>query len=248
MIAGAGTGSRSAPGGANRRMQAWRVGQPGPLDSAPLVLSELDIPVPADDELLIPVGVWGVGRTDVHLVLGELSPRHPGVVPGHQIIGRVVTVGENVRRFRIGDRVGVGWVHRTCGVCEACRRGEENLCPQATFTGWDVHGGFAEYAAVPDAFAHAVPADLDPVRVALLLCSGIIGYRALKRAALPPGGRLGIWGFGGSAPLAAQVALAQGAEVYVMTRGEKARDLARGLGAAFVGGPADPPPAPLDSA
>src|SRR5205085_9314489 len=135
-----------------------------------------------------------------------------------------------------------------CGRCRWCRRGAENLCPDPRFTGWDADGGYAEWAVVDEAYAYPLPPEFDDLSAAPLLCAGIVGYRALCRAALPPGGRLGIYGFGGSAHLAAQVALAQGAEVYVMTRGEKARDLARGLGAAFAGGPADPPPAPLDSA
>jgi propanol-preferring alcohol dehydrogenase len=169
-------------------------------------------------------------------------------VPGHEVVGEVVGTGSSAERFRPGDRVGIAWLRRTCGACDACRTGRENLCRSALFTGWDADGGFAEYAVVPEAYAYALPDGLDDVQAAPLLCSGIIGYRALRRAALPPGGRLGIYGFGASAHLTAQIALAEGAEVHVLTRGEAARRLALSLGAASAGGPYDAPPVPLDSA
>jgi len=156
--------------------------------------------------------------------------------------------GDLVDRFSVGDRVGVAWLRQTCGQCRWCRTGAENLCPRSSYTGWDVDGGFASYAVVPAAFAYRLPDGIDDLQVAPLLCAGIIGYRALQRADLPPGGRLGIYGFGSSAHITAQVALASGAEVYVMTRGQENQELARRLGATWVGGPVDPPPSPLDSA
>ncbi|GAB3260473.1 zinc-binding alcohol dehydrogenase family protein [Nocardioides dilutus] len=163
-------------------------------------------------------------------------------------MGRVVDRGADADRFAPGDRVGIAWLHRTCGACRWCRTGAENLCPDSRYTGWDVDGGFAEYAVVPAAYAYALPDSIDDERVAPLLCAGIIGYRALRRAQLPPGGRLGILGFGSSAHITAQIAIAQGAEVHVMTRGEGARALALELGAAWAGGPRERPPVPLDSA
>ena len=169
-------------------------------------------------------------------------------MPGHQVVGVVDEVGELVDRFSVGDRVGVAWLRQTCGQCRWCRTGAENLCPSSAYTGWDADGGFASYAVVPAAYAYRLPEVLSDERAAPLLCAGIIGYRALQRADLPPGGRLGIYGFGSSAHITAQVALASGAEVYVMTRGQDSQELARALGAAWVGGPTDAPPRLLDSA
>ena len=165
------------------------------------------------------------------------------------MVGEVVEVGADAGdEFRVGDRVGIAWLRHTCGVCKYCRRGDENLCPESRYTGWDADGGYAEFATVPAAFAHHLPSGYSDTELAPLLCAGIIGYRSLLRAALPPGGRLGLYGFGGSAHITAQVALAQGAEVHVMTRGADARELALQLGAASVQGAADPPPVPLDAA
>jgi propanol-preferring alcohol dehydrogenase len=206
------------------------------------------VPRPDDDEILVRVESCGLCRTDLHLAEGDLAPRRPGVVPGHQVVGRAVEKGPAATRFEVGDRVGIAWLRRTCGQCPWCRRGAENLCPESLYTGWDADGGFAEYAVVPAAYAYALPDAIDDVRAAPLLCAGIIGYRALRRAELPPGGRLGILGFGSSAHITAQIALAQGAEVHVMTRGEGARELALSLGAAWAGDPRDMPPVALDSA
>lgn len=228
-------------------MRAWAVsgrgGAPGRL-----VAVERAVPVPAPDEVLVRVLACGVCRTDLHLADGDLEARAPLRVPGHEAVGEVVEAGGSAYRFVVGDRLGIAWLRRTCGSCRPCRSGRENLCLASEYTGWDADGGFAEYAVVPEAWAYALPADLDPVATAPLLCSGIIGYRALRRAQLPPGGRLGIYGFGASAHLTAQLALAQGAEVHVLTRDESARRLALELGAASAG-PADGrPPVPLDAA
>jgi propanol-preferring alcohol dehydrogenase len=173
------------------------------------------------------------------------------VIPGHEVVGEVIEVAPATGAdpaFEVGDRVGIAWLRHTCGQCRFCVRGQENLCPQSRYTGWDADGGYAEFATVPSAFAHRLPAGYSDAELAPLLCAGIIGYRSLLRADVPPGGRLGLYGFGGSALITAQVALAQGIEVHVMTRGAAAQDLARALGAASAQGPSDPPPAPLDAA
>jgi propanol-preferring alcohol dehydrogenase len=224
---------------------AWEVHRPGPIGSGSLTAVTRDIPEPGPDELLVRVRACGVCRTDLHVAEGDLPPRLPDVTPGHEIVGEVVRQGH---RFATGDRVGVAWLRGTCGVCAYCRRGAENLCPSSLYTGWDAHGGYAEYAVAPEAYVYALPGDRPDAEVAPLLCAGIIGYRALRRAALPPGGRLGIWGFGGSAHLAAQIALAEGAEVHVFTRAKAARELALELGAASAQASFDPSPEPLDSA
>ncbi|HEY3014615.1 MAG TPA: zinc-dependent alcohol dehydrogenase family protein [Nocardioides sp.] len=228
-------------------MRAWAAsghgGAPGRL-----VPVEREIPEPAPDEVLLEVAACGVCRTDLHLTDGDLTPRRPLVVPGHEVVGTVVARGPAATRFELGDRVGIAWLRRTCGRCGPCRSGRENLCRGSEYTGWDADGGFAEYAVVPEAFAYRLPTGLTDVEVAPLLCSGIIGYRALRRAGLPPGGRLGIYGYGASAHLTAQLAIAQGAEVHVLTRDESARRLALELGARSAG-PADgTPPVPLDAA
>lgn len=224
-------------------MRAWAATAAGRLE-----LVERPVPVPAADEVLLQVTACGVCRTDLHVVDHELPVHRPGVIPGHQVVGTVIRVGSAVRRAKAGDVVGVAWLRHTCGVCRWCRAGRENLCPESTYTGWDVDGGLAEYTTVPEAFAYILPQAVDPMATAPLLCAGIIGYRALTRAALPSGGRLGIYGFGSSAHVTAQLAMAAGAEVYAMTRGESNRNLARGLGAAFVGEETSTPPVELDSA
>ena len=229
-------------------MRAWVVSDPGPIDQSPLALIERPVPIPARGEVLVRVRVCGVCRTDLHLAEGELAPRRSRSVPGHEVVGEVVQLGEGADRFRTGDRVGIAWLRHTCGACRWCRSGRENLCPKSRYTGWDTDGGYAEFAVVPEVFAYRIPDTFADEQAAPLLCAGIIGYRSLLRARLPAGGRLGIYGFGASAHLTAQLAIAQGAEVHVLTRGEQARDLAQQLGAASVGSPLDPSPVSLDSA
>ena len=229
-------------------MRAWRVGQPGPMRSGPLVADECPDPRPGPGEVLLRVRVCGVCRTDLHLAEGDLAPRRPGVIPGHEVVGEVITCGAGATRFSPGERVGVAWLGATCGICRFCLRGAENLCLSPVFTGWDRDGGYAELITVAENFAYRLPSSFSDEEAAPLLCAGIIGYRALCRADLPIGGRLGIYGFGGSAHLAAQIALFQGARVYVMTRSEEARALALELGAVFAGGAEEQPPDPLDSA
>ncbi|TKK83498.1 zinc-dependent alcohol dehydrogenase family protein [Kribbella jiaozuonensis] len=225
-------------------MQAWAVEHPGPIDTGPLRKVRRPLPEAGPGEVLVKVEACGICRTDLHLSEGDLPPKHSGVIPGHQAVGTVVDQGTG-DRFTTGDRVGIAWLRGTCGVCEFCRAGNENLCPRSTYTGWDADGGFAEYAVVPQDYAYGLPKNRPAEELAPFLCAGIIGYRSLLRANLPPGGRLGIYGFGSSAHLTAQLATAQGAELFVVTRGEKNRALARELGAAYVG---DRPPVPLDSA
>jgi alcohol dehydrogenase, propanol-preferring len=233
-------------------MRAWHVAEPGPVTGHPLRLhTGDDVPQPAAAELLLRVLACGVCRTDLHVTEGDLAPRRPtppGVTPGHEVVGEVAALGDDAKGFAVGDRAGAAWLRWTDQECKFCVRGAENLCPNSLYTGWDADGGYAEYMTVPAAYAYRLPPGYSDDELAPLLCAGIIGYHALKRAELPPGGRLGLYGFGGSAHLAAQVALAQGATVHVLTRGEQAQRLARELGAASVGGAADMPPEPLDSA
>ena len=228
-------------------MHAWAVsGRPG--GPGRLVQVERAVPTPGPDEVVVRVSACGVCRTDLHLADGDLAPRAPARIPGHEAVGKVASLGSAATRFRVGDRVGVAWLRRTCGACGPCRTGRENLCRESEYTGWDVDGGFAEYVAVPEAFAYVMPAGYDDTDAAPLLCSGIIGYRALRRAGVAPGGRLGIYGFGASAHLTAQLAVAEGAEVHVVTRESAARQLALELGAASAVGLDEVPPVALDSA
>jgi propanol-preferring alcohol dehydrogenase len=229
-------------------MRAWEVTAPGPIDGRPMTFVEKPVPEPGAGEVRIRVSVCGVCRTDLHLAEGDLQPRRPGVVPGHEVVGVVDARGEGATRFQPGVRVGIAWLRWTCGECRFCRRGAENLCVAPRFTGWDDDGGYAEYATVDERYAYALPDAFADEAAAPLLCAGIIGYRALRRAALPPGGRLGIYGFGASAHLAAQVARFEGARVHVMTRSPDAQRLALELGAASARGADEPPPEPLDAA
>ena len=230
-------------------MSAWRVRRPGPMTTHPLDRVAVDVPQPGPGELLVAVHACGVCRTDLHVAEGDLPVHRQGVIPGHEVVGEVAAMGQDTGDdFTVGDRVGIAWLRHTCGHCKFCVRGQENLCPKSRYTGWDADGGYAEFATVPAAFAHHLPGGYSDTELAPLLCAGIIGYRSLLRADLPASGRLGLYGFGGSAHLTAQVALAQGAEVHVMTRGERARELALSLGAASAQGSTDRPPVALDAA
>ena len=226
-------------------MRAWFSRGDGPEN---LRLDETPVPTPTEDEILVEISACGVCRTDLHIVEGDLPLRKTPVVPGHEVVGRVAAVGRAAQGFAIGDRAGIAWLRSTCGTCTWCHRGAENLCTRSQYNGWDHDGGYAEYVVAPAAYAYRVPEGIDDLQMAPLLCAGIIGYRSLRRAAVPPGGSLGIYGFGASAHLTIQVALAQGAAVYVMTRDDAARRLALELGASWAGGAADEPPTPLDSA
>lgn len=229
-------------------MRAWEVLSPAPIDQGPLILVERPEPEPGPGQVRVKVSVCGVCRTDLHVAEGDLPVHRARVVPGHEVVGRVDALGPGAQRFSVGDRVGVAWLASTCGTCRFCLRGDENLCLNATFTGWDHDGGYAERTVVDERFAYRLPDDLPDEQAAPLLCAGIIGYRALRRTGLPHGGRLGLYGFGGSAHLTAQIALAEGASLYVATRSAEARQLALDLGAAWVGAADEMPPDPLDAA
>jgi propanol-preferring alcohol dehydrogenase len=232
-------------------MRAWHVAAPGPVTGHPLRLhSDDETPRPGRGALRLWVLAGGVCRTDLHVTEGDLPVHKAGVTPGHEVVGEVAALGHDATAggFAVGDRAGAAWLRSTDNTCKFCLREAENLCPASTYTGWDADGGYAEYMTVPAAYAHKLPDGYTDAELAPLLCAGIIGYRALQRAELPENGRLGIYGFGGSAHLAAQVALARGATVHVLTRGEQAKQLARELGAASVGDADGLPPEPLDAA
>lgn len=230
-------------------MKAMRLHHPAPVDQHPLRFEDVDEPTPDANEIRIHVQVCGVCRTDLHEVEGELPISQSPVIPGHQIVGSVVECGSAAERFRTGDRVGVSWLHDTCGACPFCRSDptRENLCRDARFTGWSVNGGYAEYAVAPEDFAYRMPDGIGDEQAAPLLCAGVIGYRALRLCRLERGARLGLYGFGSSAHIAIQVARHWDCEVYVFTRSEANRNAARKLGAAWVGGSEDPAPAQMNA-
>ena len=232
----------------NVPMRAIEVDEPRPVEGWPLRLVERPRPEPAPGEILVAVEVCGVCRTDLHVAEGDLAPRRAHVVPGHEVVGRVAGQGAGAKRLREGDRVGVAWLHRTCGTCRFCARGDENLCTAPRFTGWDADGGYAEYLVAPEEFVYALPERADACSLAPLLCAGIIGWRAYVRSGVLPGERLGLYGFGGSAHIVIQIARHFRNEVYVVSRGERHQALARELGAAWVGDAGAPPPVPLDGA
>jgi propanol-preferring alcohol dehydrogenase len=234
--------------GMGQTMGGWAVVKPGPVDGDPLEWVERPVPEPGPGQLRVKILVCGVCRTDLHLTEGDLAPHGSAVIPGHEIVGMVDALGEGSSRFEVGQRVGIAWLRHTDETCRFCRRGLENLCLAPRFTGWDDDGGYTEYAVAEEAYAYALPDHFGNDEAAPLLCAGIIGFRALRQSALPPGGRLGLYGFGGSAHLAAQVAMYEGATVHVMTRSVAAQQLALSLGAASVQAAADTPPEKLDSA
>ena len=233
-------------------MKAWILNRPAAVTEQPLDLTEVSRPDPGEDELLLRVSACGICRTDLHVVEGELPVRRSPLIPGHQIVGRVAAVGSRVEGFVKGDRVGVAWLHRTCGECEFCVAGRENLCERADFTGWTVDGGYAEFAVAPAAFTYHIPENFDDIQAAPLLCAGIIGYRCLRLTGLSldewKGARLGLYGFGAAGHVCIQLARARGADVYVCTRDrERHQVLARELGATWVGDAMDEPSVKLDA-
>ena len=222
--------------------------RPGPAESSPLRLEEVPTPVPAEHQVRVRVACCGVCHTDLHTVEGDLSlPKLP-IIPGHQLVGVVDALGPGAHKLKAGDRAGIAWLQWTDGQCGFCRRDLENLCERARFTGYHVDGGYAEYAVVHQDFAYPLPAGFSDEHAAPLLCAGIVGYRAYRISGAKPGDRLGLYGFGASAHLILQLARHQGCEVYVFTRGQAHRDLARELGAAWTGAAEDTPPDPLDAA
>lgn len=229
-------------------MRAMALENPKPAEENPLRAIELPTPTPGPGEIRVRVRACGVCHTDLHTVEGELSlPKLP-LVPGHQIVGIVDALGPGARQFREGDRMGVPWLYWTCGECQYCKKGLENLCERGRFTGYHADGGYAEALVVSESFAHALPKNFTDLEAAPLLCAGVIGYRSLRLSNVQPGERLGLFGFGASAHIVIQLARPMDSEVYVFTRAEPHRKLARELGAAWVGGAQDRPPAKLDAA
>ncbi|HEY6420080.1 MAG TPA: zinc-dependent alcohol dehydrogenase family protein [Candidatus Binataceae bacterium] len=229
-------------------MRAMVVEKPAPIETSPLRQVEAPVPDPAAGELLVRIRTCGVCRTDLHVAEGDLPPRHPRIIPGHEVVGVVERLGPGCARYAPGARVGIAWLRETCGTCSYCKRGRENLCPNARFTGYDHDGGYAEFAVVREDFAYALPGSVGDQEAAPLLCAGIIGFRAIKRAEIKSGATVGLYGFGGSAHLTIQVLRHWGCRVFVMSRGGLHRELAESLGAAWVGSAEERPPAPLDAA
>lgn len=221
---------------------------PDEVENEPLRLVELPKPEPGRGQIRIKVNMCGVCHTDLHIVEGDIQPSKTPIIPGHQVVGEVDALGKGVDRFSPGDRVGVPWFYDACGDCEFCQRGQENLCPEARFTGFNVDGGFAEFMIAEADYALPMPSAMGDREAAPLLCAGIIGYRSLHQAEFKSGERLGLIGFGASAHLTIQVAHHYGGEVYVFTRSEEHREHARSLGAAWVGGIEDDAPGELDCA
>lgn len=233
-------------------MSAWCLSEPAPVETRPLTLIDIPIQPPSAREVLVKIDACGICRTDLHIVEGDLPQWRTPVVPGHQIVGRVVEVGGEVENLREGDRVGIAWLGRTCGECVYCRTGRENLCTSPSLTGWKVDGGFAEYTVADARFTYPLPDSFTDEQAAPLLCAGIIGYRALRLTGLNErgwrGARIGIYGFGAAGHVAIQLARARGADVYVATRDrERHQALANELGAAWVGDAESEPPVHLDA-
>ena len=228
-------------------MHAMQLKTPAPIAQKPLQLVELPDPEPGQGEIRLEVRVCGLCHTDLHITEGELTPHRPHIVPGHQIVGVVDRCGEGVAHFKPGDRAGVPWLYHTDQTCRYCRKGTENLCEHARFTGYDVNGGYARYHVVSEDFAYHLPDGFEDVQAAPLLCAGVIGFRALRLAEVQPGSRVGLYGFGASAHICIQVARHWGCEVYAFSRGQQHRELALKLGAQWAGASGDDLPVKLDS-
>jgi len=231
-----------------KTMLAMQLAKPRPVQQRPLVPVELPVPVPGPGQVLLRVLACGLCHTDLHTIEGELPLPGLPLVPGHQIVGRVEEMGERVDRFAVGQRVGVPWLHQSCGHCRYCLRGDENLCDQGRFTGFHLDGGYAQYALAVADYAYPIPPGFTDCAAAPLLCAGIIGYRSLCRSGIKPGGRLGLYGFGASAHVAIQIARHWDCDVFVFTRSREHRLLARELGAKWTGISDDKPPEKLDGA
>jgi propanol-preferring alcohol dehydrogenase len=229
-------------------MKACLLRAPAAIETNPLKFTDVAAPQPKRGEVLVRVRTCGVCRTDLHVIEGELPPRKSPVIPGHQVVGIVERQGENARRFAIGDRVGIAWLHRTDGTCEYCQAGAENLCDNPAFTGYSVDGGYAELIVAPEDFVYAIPEGFPDEQAAPLLCAGIIGFRSLRLSGIKAGGRLGLYGFGAAAHVAIQVARHWGAEVFASTRDVRHQKLALELGAKWAGGTFDEPPKKLHAA
>ena len=229
-------------------MRTMLLEKPRPAEEAPLELRDIPEPTPGPGEIRVRVRVCGVCHTDLHIVQGELPMHKLPVVPGHQVVGVVDALGAGAKGFKEGDRAGVIWLHSTDGTCEYCHRNSENLCVNAKFTGYDVNGGYAEAVIIPAEFGYQIPEKFSDETTAPLLCAGVIGYRSLKLSGASKSDRLGLYGFGASAHIVLQLARHMGFEVYVFTRAPAHRELAKKLGAAWIGNAKGSPPRPLDSA
>jgi alcohol dehydrogenase, propanol-preferring len=221
---------------------------PARIETNPLTLQDIPRPEPGPPEVLVRVQVCGVCRTDLHVIEGELPPKKSPVIPGHQVVGTVERAGKDAKRFAVGARVGIAWLHKTDGTCGYCQRGEENLCDAPLFTGYSVDGGYAEWIVAPESFVYPVPQGFPDQQAAPLLCAGIIGYRCLRMADVARGHRLGFYGFGAAAHVAIQVAKHWGVDVYASTRDVRHQHLAMELGAKWAGGTMEKPPVELDAA
>lgn len=233
-------------------MKAWLLDKPAPVSNSPLTIVDRPLPVAGDDQVLIRVHACGICRTDLHVIEGELPVLRSPLIPGHQIVGTIAALGSRVEGSSIGDRVGVAWLNRTCGICQFCISGRENLCERAQFTGWSVDGGYAEYAIAPAAFTYPLPDRFADAQAAPLLCAGIIGYRCLRLTGITQndwkGARLGLYGFGAAGHICIQLARSRGADVYVCTRDrERHQALAQELGAKWIGDATAEPPVTLDA-
>jgi len=229
-------------------MKAMLLKAPRPIEEKPLVMAEVEKPTPGPNDVRLKILTCGICHTDLHVVEGELPSKKLPVIPGHQIVGVVESAGKKVTRFRAGDKVGVAWLNSTCGKCQFCLKGKENLCEKARFTGYDVDGGYAEHTVVSEDFAYPIPKGFSDIEAAPLLCAGVIGFRALRLSEIEKGGSLGLFGFGASAHIVIQIAEHWGCQVYVFTRSELHRKLARDLGAVWAGAAEDTPPAKMQSA
>lgn len=229
-------------------MKACLLHSVGRIEGNPLEFTNTPDPQPRSDEVLVRVIACGVCRTDLHVIEGELPQRKLPVIPGHQVVGIVEQTGEEAKRFPAGTRVGIPWLHRTCGICEYCRTGKENLCDNPEFTGYIVDGGYAQYARAPEQFVYPIPEGFPDEQAAPLLCAGIIGFRSLRLSGIQRGGRLGLYGFGAAAHVVFQVARYWNIEVYACTRDVRHQKMALEMGAAWAGGALSEPPQKLDSA
>ena len=229
-------------------MRAMVLEKVGPIDSNPLIEKEVPIPELNENEILIRIKTCGICRTDLHIIEGEIPTKKLPLIPGHQIVGVVEKVGDRVSIHKKGDRVGVTWLYWTCGTCKYCKRGLENLCEKALFTGYSVDGGYAEYIKVHERYAFNIPENYSDVEAAPLLCAGVIGYRAFSLCKLKERSKLGLYGFGSSAHIVLQIAKLFEHEVYVFTRSYEHQRLAEELGAVWVGSPKDRPNTKLDAA
>jgi len=228
-------------------MKAMVLTHTAQIETEPLRLMKMPEPIPGAREVRIKVAACGICRTDLHVIEGELPMHTMPIIPGHQAAGVIDAIGESVARFKIGDRAGVMWMHETCGVCSYCKSGNENLCDQARFTGYDAMGGYAEYVTVQERFACKIPQGFDDLHAAPLLCAGIIGYRSYRLSGAKPGCRLGLYGFGASAHITLQVAIHAGCDAYVFTRNPRHQALAKSLGAIWTGESKDRPSASMDA-